>query len=107
MASLRDLARKNIMEAADGVCWFALWKKNRSWEIEIFWCDFDVKTNCFKMDEDDQARAREILSEDYGAVLINGYYDNIGPMEEMTVSSLADGFRFQYDHGTLLCDCIA
>lgn len=107
MASLRDLARQYITEAAGGICWFALWKKNRSWEIESFWCEYDEKTDCFKMDEDDQARAREILAEDYDAVLINGYYDNIGTMEEMTIDSLTDGFRYQYNRGRLLCDCIA
>ena len=108
MASLRELARQNIQEASEWICWFALWKSNRSWEVEIFWCEYDERTDCFKMDEEDQERAREILAEDYGAVLVNGYYDNIGSLEEMTVSSLTDGFRFQYERKrTLLCDCVA
>ena len=106
MATLREIARDNIVEASEGICWFALWKRGRAWEIETFWPDYDERKECFKMDENDQERAREILQEDYGAVLINGYYDNIGSLEEMTISSLADGLRFQYDRGRLLSDCI-
>ena len=107
MASLRELARENIVEAAEAICWFALWKKGRTWEMEQFWVDYDEKARCFKIDDDDQKRAKEILKDDYDAVFINGYYDNIGPLEEMTVSSLADGLRFQYERGTLLRDCVA
>ena len=107
MATLREIARENIVEASEGICWFALWKHGRTWDIEIFWPEYDERKECFKMDEDEQERAREILKEDYGAVLINGYYDNIGSLEEMTISSLADGLRFQYDRGRLLSDCIA
>ena len=107
MASLRELARENILEASDAICWFALWKKGRSWEMEILWVDFDEKTRSFGFDDDDQKRAREILKDDYDAVFINGYYDNIGSLEEMTVSSLTDGLRYQYERGTLLRECIA
>lgn len=107
MATLRELARDNIVEASEGICWFALWKKGRTWEMETFWVDYDEKTCLFRIDDDDQERAREILKEDYDAVFINGYYDNIGSLEDMTISSLTDGLRFQYQVGTLLRDCIA
>lgn len=107
MATLRELARDNYDDAAMAICWFALWKTGRSWSMEHFYVDYDEKAKCFKIDEDDQIRCREILKEDYGAVFINGYYDNIGPLEEMTISSLVDGLRFQYNRGRLLSDCVA
>ena len=107
MASLRDLARENIGEASLGVCWFALWKTGRSWNMESFYPDFDERKSLFRIDDDDRERMQEILGEDYGAVFINGWYDNIGSMEEMTVASLADGLAFQYQRkNTMLCDCM-
>ena len=106
MATLRELARENIIEAAEGICWFAIWKTGRSWNLERFYVDYDERTHLFKIDEDDKEYLREILKDDYSAKFVNGYYDNIGSMEEMTVSSLTDGLRFQYDRGTLLCDCM-
>ncbi len=107
MASLRELARENITDAALGVCWFAVWKNGKSWNVERFYVDYDERRDLFKIDEDDQARIREILEEDYGAKFVNGWYCNIGTMEEMTISSLADGLRFQYERGPMLCDCVA
>ena len=107
MASLRELARENIYDAAFGVCWFAIWKNGRSWNMESFYPEYDERKDAFKMDNDDIARIREILSEDYSAKFVNGYYCNIGTMEEMTVASLTDGLLFQYERGNVcLCDCI-
>lgn len=107
MASLRDLARENIYDAAFGVCWFAIWKTGRKWNMEAFWPDYDEKKDAFKIDQDDSERLREILSEDYNAKFVNGWYTNLGPMEEMTIESLTDGLRFQYERGSvMLCDCI-
>ena len=107
MATLRELAQANIVEASDGICWFAIWKTGRAWNMESFYVDFDEKTRLFRIDEDDQERCREILKEDYNAVFVNGYYDNLGPLEDMTVSSLASGIKFQYEVGTRLNDCVA
>lgn len=108
MASLRELARNHYEEAAMGVCWMALWKTGKSWNLEAFYPMYDEHRDLFEVDEDDRIRLREILSEDYGAQFINGVYCNIGPLEEMTVQSLTDGLRFQYERGrhTMLCDCI-
>lgn len=106
MATLRELARGNLTEAADAICWFAIWKTGKAWNMESFYIDFDERTRLFRISEEDQERVREILKEDYSAKFANGYYDNLGPLEEMTVSSLMDGIKFQYEVGRLLCDCI-
>jgi len=106
MASLRELARENIMDAAMGICWFAVWKTGRSWNVEVFWPEYDEKKDTFKMEDDDVMRAKEILNDDYSAAFVNGYYCNIGAMEDMTIETLADGLRFQYEHAHIrLCDC--
>lgn len=107
MASLRELARENLVEAAEAICWFAVWKTGKSWNVEQFYVDYDERTHLFRIDENDVEHVREILADDYSAVFTNGYYDNLGSLEDMTVSSLADGFRFQYQVGRRLCDCIA
>ena len=37
MASLRNIVREYRDEIADGICWIAVWKEGRSWNIECFW----------------------------------------------------------------------
>ena len=37
MASLRNCARSIREEAADGICWIALWKEGRSWNVDTIW----------------------------------------------------------------------
>lgn len=106
MASLRELARENISDAAFGVCWFALWKTGKSWHMETFWPEYNERKDTFKLEDYEVERAREILGEDYGAAFVNGYYCNIGTMEEMTIETLADGLRYQYEKAHVrLCDC--
>lgn len=34
MASLRNIVREYCDEIADGICWIAVWKEGRSWNIE-------------------------------------------------------------------------
>ena len=37
---------------------------------------------------------------------MNGYYCNLGSLEEMTLESLMDGIRFQYGFGGDLMDIL-
>lgn len=106
MATLRELAREHITEASDAVCWFALWKTGRTWNMEPFYVDYDERTHHFRIFDEDHEKLREILKDDYGAKFVNGWYDNLGSLEDMTVSSLTDGLRYQYEHGRQLCDCL-
>lgn len=109
MASLKEAARSVISEARDGICWIAVYKDGRSWNAECVWIDYDERSKCFQnVDSEDVARCCEILSIDPDAVLVNGYYCNIGPLEEMTVQTLADGLRFQYETvgGSTLADFV-
>ena len=106
MASLREEARWILGEARDAICWIAVWKTGRSWNIEtLYGVEYDEgrtyprRESSWKIDEDDERRLREICEEDQNAILVNGYYCNLGSLEEMTLDSLIDGIRFQYGLG--------
>ena len=104
MASLREEARWVLDDARDGICWIAVWKTGRSWHCEaLYGCEYTESNQRmhidahWDIDTDDMDRMREILAEDQDACLVNGYYYNLGSLEEMTLDSLVDGLRWQYD----------
>lgn len=111
MASLREEARDILPEARDGIIWFAVWKTGRSWHTRLIYsaeyspCGWG-RPEKWEIDADDLHTLEEILAEDENANLLNGYYRNIGSLEEMTLESLVDGIRFQYEHGGNLEDII-
>lgn len=96
MASLRATAQQVIEEARDGIAWIALYKKGRGWEAACFWPDTN-KDNEFIFDPDDAKEIKSILATDPKAIFVNGYYTNLGPLEEMTRESLTAAFRWQYE----------
>lgn len=106
MASLRDCARSVREEAADGICWIALWKKGRSWNIDTVWpedCFYDQ--GIMILGSHDLERLREIVKADASAVLLSGEYSNIGCAGDGSlpdVQVLADALRWQYEDCHLL-----
>lgn len=107
MASLREEARYILDDAKAGIVWIAIWKTGRSWHTEVM---YDVEydegrsyptriESSWKITSEDQHRLLEIYDEDAGAILVNPYYVNLGPWEDMTLESLIDGIRFQYGFG--------
>ena len=99
MASLREEARWILDEARAAICWIAVWKTGRSWNVETFYgVEYD-EGRLYPIEEDDEKRLREIYEEDNDAILVNGYYCNLGSLEEMTLESLIDGIKFQYGFG--------
>ena len=100
MPSLRECARNVRNEAADGIQWIAIWKNGRSWKAETFSVDFDYSAGTIDADRDDFLRLKEIIREDPLAILVNGYYSNIGCYEDGTlpdIKTLADALRWQYE----------
>ena len=90
MAALNTIAR----DYADGIAWVIVWKTGRSWNATAVWLDPDTDT----FEPDDLDTAREVLAQDPGAVMLNGYYcGHFG--EDMTVAELADGIRWHYENG--------
>lgn len=101
MASLRNCAGSIREEAADGICWIALWKEGRSWNVETVWPeDMDYDKGTMVLELDYLERLQEIMRVDQSAILVNGYYSNIGCFEEGPlpyVQTLADALRWQYE----------
>ena len=106
MASLRDEARPYLADFRNAINWIAVWKVGRGWNVQLIWsaeyqegCKRWNREEKWMIDADDQEELRHILAQDPNACLINGYYLNIGPLDGMTMDSLLDGLRFQYEGG--------
>lgn len=101
MASLKHEARNVLAEARDAICWIAVWKDGvggRSWNAMTFWPEYDEKTCRFTEIEDyELEQLRNIHKIDPNAIFINGYYFNLGMLEEMTADSLTDALRWHYE----------
>lgn len=94
MAALNTIARDYADEIRDGIAWVIVWKTGRSWNATAVWLDPDTDT----FEPDDLDTAREVLAQDPGAVMLNGYYcGHFG--EDMTVAELAAGIRWHYENG--------
>ena len=111
MASLRSEARWILDDARDGVAWFAVWKTGRSWNIRIIYSAEYTEGRYnhperWECDSDDLHTMIGIFNEDHDAVILNGYYRNIGSLEDMTLDSLVDGIRWQYSIGGNLKDVL-
>lgn len=101
MASLKSEARNVLNNARDAICWIAVWKDGkggRSWYAMSFWPDYDENTCRFTGIEDyELEQLRNIHKLDPHAIFVNGYYFNLGDLEEMTVDSLTNTLRWHYE----------
>ena len=99
MASIRNATQWVLDDCRDGIGWVAIWKEGRSWESErIYGVDFDVRTYTATIDDpEEQERLQAILAIDPHAIIVNGYYHNLGDPECMTRDTLADALRWQYE----------
>lgn len=99
MASIRNAAQWVLDDCRDGIGWVAIWKEGRSWESErIYGVDFDERTYTATIDDTDELeRLKAILAIDPHAIIVNGYYHNLGDPECMTRDTLADSLRWQYE----------
>lgn len=107
MASIRQAAQKVLQEAREGIAWIIIWKEGRSWNAEPFWAEVEDEGSRLTFEEPDTEKIRAILRADPKAVIVNGYYSNLGDSESMTRYSLAAAMRWQYNLGSsLLADKI-
>lgn len=99
MASIRNAAQWVLDDCRDGIGWVAIWKEGRSWESErIYGVDFDEPTYTATIDDPEELeRLQAILAIDPHAIIVNGYYHNLGDPECMTRDTLADALRWQYE----------
>lgn len=104
MASIRQAAQKVLQEAREGIAWIIIWKEGRSWNAEPFWAEVEDEGSRLTFEEPDTEKIRAILRADPKAVIVNGYYSNLGDSESMTRDSLAAAMRRQYNLGSSLLD---
>ena len=99
MASIRKAAQWVLDDCRDGIGWVAIWKEGRSWESErIYGVDFYECTYTATIDDaEEQERLQAILAIDPHAIIVNGYYHNLGDPDCMTRDTLADALRWQYE----------
>ena len=96
MASLKNQARRLLPDAAMAIGWIALWREGRGWASEVFFPDYTERTGEFEIEPEDRERMEEIVARDESALLVNGWYMNLGSLEDMTIESLTDALRWQY-----------
>lgn len=100
MASLRYISSKVLDDAKDGIAWIAVWKVGRCW---CSWVTYDVSCDdAGRLTIEDNfegvlGRMEDILGWDANAVFLNSYHTNLGDVDEMTVASLAEAIRWQYE----------
>ncbi len=97
MASLRKCSSEMLDVARNGVGWIALWKVGRSWKASDFYPLPDVEAGILEISDLDVPELQEISAADPDAILVNSWYNNLGDTEAMTVESLADFLRWQYE----------
>lgn len=109
MASLRQEAQNVLDTARDGIGWIVIWKTGRSWHSWEIWPDI-LQDNALVLDfeDDDWEQLQDILREDPQAMIVNGFYDNLGDTEDVTRESLTAALRWQYELGhNLLADHVS
>ena len=100
MASLRTEAQDVLQTARDGIGWIICWKNGRSWNCyDVYPEDYDDSTSVFTFDQYTVRLLQEVLQDDKNAILVNGWFQNLGDCECMTRDSLAAALRWQYDLG--------
>lgn len=97
MATLRQNAQDMLDIARDGIGWIALWKDGKGWMSMDFWPDYDEEPDSLTFDGYELEKLRSIFRLDPEAILVNGYYCNLGDPETMTRDSLAAALRWHYE----------
>lgn len=98
MASIRQAAQDVLDEARDGIAWIAVWKDGKGWMTRTYYPDIDRQGNLIFEDYDLES-LRTLVEFDPDAILVNGFYWNLGDLDVMDRDSLANALRWQYNMG--------
>jgi hypothetical protein len=96
MATLKQNAQYMIDVAREGIGWIALWKDGKGWMSMDFYPDID-RQGRLNFEDYDIDSLQNIAKLDPRAILVNGWYHNLGDTTCMTYDSLAAALRWQYD----------
>ena len=99
MRGIKKQAADVLDTAREGIGWIAVWKIENSWYCMGFWPDY-TEGGAFEFCDFEKEQLTNIAKHDKDAILVNGYYCNLGDPETMTVESLARALLWQYDNST-------
>lgn len=97
MASIRAVAKEWINEAREGIAWIAIWKDGKSWDGYAYYPEDVNRDGVPTWGTEDKEELREIAVKDGNAILVNAYWHNLGSVEDMTIETLANALRWQYE----------
>lgn len=105
MATLRKTAQDMIDVVREGIGWIAFWKDGKGWMARDFYPDYDEASNRLTFEPSDLEALRSVFRLDPEAILVNGYYCNLGDTETMDRDSLANAIRWHYaNHSNTVVD---
>ncbi len=98
MASIREIVRWYNDEIQDGIAWVAIWKEGRAWKAEAFWIEDGSYDDGYIFEREDRERMEEIIKIDPRAVMLNGYYCNVGAIEDgkAPITNIVCGVEWNY-----------
>lgn len=98
MAALREMVRWYNDEIQDGICWVAVWKRGRSWDAEAFYPEDGSYGYGYVFAREDMERMQDIITIDPAAVMLNGYFCNVGTDENrrVPVGYIVRGIEWNY-----------
>lgn len=96
MATLRQAAQYVIDVAREGIGWIVLWKDGNGWMSMDYYPHID-RQGRLNFEDYDIDSLQNIVKLDPNAILVNGWYHNLGDTTCMTRDSLADALRWQYN----------
>lgn len=99
--TLRQLVKELFDELDDGLSWVLIYKDGKSWFGLSFYFD-DVDYNLsdgFIISKSAMRLLYQVYEIDKNAILVNGYYMNIGwsEIERNTIQRFIDGIKYQYE----------
>ena len=100
MGTLREEARYYREDFRGGTSWILFWKVKRSWHLYLLWnTDYDERTATWEMSYEDADLVHKVMKVDPNALVLNGYYSNLGDPDSMTTDSLTNALLRQYEDG--------
>lgn len=99
--TLRQLVKELFNELDDGLSWVLIYKDGKSWfGLSLYFDDIDYNLyDGFTFSKSAMKLLCEVYEIDKNAILVNGYYTNIGWSEtdRNTIQHFIDGIRYQYE----------
>ena len=108
--TLRNLVKELFNELDDGLSWILIYKDGKSWfGVSLYFEDVDFNLyDGFTISKSAMRLLHNAYEIDRNAMLINGYYINIGwsETERNTIQRFVDGIKYQYELFDYQLECI-